>query len=141
MGKATVSQQSAFTLRTILIVEDDEEIGVVLETLLLEEFETDVVLAQNGRQASQMVCNPSIDLILLDYHLPDINGIQLYDFWRHYFGLTDLSVIMISANPPYEELEQRHLLNVKKPFDLDNILEAVERVLTIEQRTAQHRVY
>jgi len=136
-----VQQRNIMAPRTILIVEDDEEIAAVLEALLFEEFGANIILAQTGREASQIVRTQPIDLILLDYHLPDTDGLQLYDSWRYYSSLRDTPIIMTSANPPYEELEKRHLMNITKPFDLEDILQAVQYGLTARQRIARHRVY
>ncbi len=140
MGIA-ISRRKVFAPYTVLIVEDDEDIAATLEALLREEFDANIVLAQTGQEASQIVSTLPLDLILLDYHLPDINGIQLYDFWQDHYDLRSLPIIMTSADPPYKELEKRHLLNVTKPFDLENVLEAVEHALMPRQRTVQRRVY
>ena len=135
-----VEQRGVIAQHTILIVEDDEEVAALLEGLLLEEFGVNIVLAQSGREASRVVYTRPIDLILLDYHLPDTDGLRLYDSWQHYYYLADTPVIMTSAAPPREELEKRHLLNITKPFDLDSILGAVEHALTARQRIARRRV-
>jgi CheY-like chemotaxis protein len=136
-----VRQRNAMAPRTILIVEDDEEIAAILEVLLFEEFGADIILAQSGGEASRVVHTQPIDLILLDYHLPDTDGLQLYDSWQHYYNLADIPVIMTSANPPREELEKRHLMNITKPFNLEDILQAVEHGLMSRQRIARRRVY
>lgn len=136
-----VAQRNVIVQHTILVVEDDEEVAALLEALLLEEFGANIVLAQSGREAWRVVHTQPIDLILLDYQLPDTDGLQLYDSWQHYYDLADIPVIMTSANPPYEELEKRHLLNITKPFDLESILEAVEHALTTGQRIARRRVH
>ena len=72
------------------------------------------------------------DLLILDYRLPSMNGLDLYDHLQEQEGLTDVPTIMISANfsfPP-GELARRHITGIKKPLELDAFLPLIERLLS-----------
>ncbi|SEA35029.1 PAS domain S-box-containing protein [Desulfuromusa kysingii] len=68
---------SALTTRVnTLLVEDNEFNRLLLADILLS-WGHQVVLAENGQQALQLVDHQTFDLILLDVRMPDINGIEV----------------------------------------------------------------
>lgn len=111
--------------RIVLIVDDDEDIGALLATILEEEANCQTIYVCNGYQALEVVQRCQPDLLLLDYHLPDINGLDLYDCLSQLEGLQNVPVLLVSANPPLHELQKRRLPYLKKPFDLDDLLAKV----------------
>ena len=64
---------------TILIVEDDADIGKFLQQLIEEETPYNSAILANGLQALEKAPQIHPCLLLLDYRLPGINGIELYD--------------------------------------------------------------
>lgn len=69
------------------------------------------------------------DLLLLDYHLPGINGIELYDRLHTTKGLEEVPAIMVSARLPRQELASRKIVGMNKPLDLDELLEMIEKLI------------
>ena len=64
------------TLGKILVVDDDEHI----QRLYREELEDEgfeVISALNGREAMELFCKESPDLVTLDILLPDVDGIRI----------------------------------------------------------------
>lgn len=59
--------------RLILVVEDEYDIGDIIEHYLQREGMR-VIRAMNGKQAIEINATQSIDLILLDIKLPELNG-------------------------------------------------------------------
>lgn len=80
--------------RTILIVEDEKSIRDVLK-LNLEMDSYEVLTADNGLKAIELIKNQKVDLILMDVMLPEINGLEA----AHSIKSTrpDLPIIMLSA--------------------------------------------
>nr|BBH90344.1 hypothetical protein KTC_50950 [Thermosporothrix sp. COM3] len=116
--------------KTILLVEDDENIGEVLIQVISEETPYIAILATDGFEALKTVNEIKPDLFILDYHLPHMNGLELYDQLHARHELSHVPAIMISARLPKAELHQRHIQGMHKPLDLDEFLQAIDELLT-----------
>jgi len=115
--------------KTVLIVEDDEAIGEFLVEAIQQETPYQVVLASDGLQALKMLRTLKPDLFILDYGLPGMNGLEFYDTIHAVKALEHLPVLIVSAEATriQKEVKARQLLQLKKPFDLTDLLEAIER--------------
>ena len=125
--------------KTILIVEDDEDLGaLILEALQQESFYTGIhyrtLLAIDGMEALGIIEETFPDLFLLDYYLPRINGLDLYDRMHAIETLSQVPTIFMSANPPLKELRKRNLLSIRKPFNLRELLDTIEQVLAEQKK-------
>ncbi|QBD80989.1 response regulator [Ktedonosporobacter rubrisoli] len=123
------SEAQRSRLKTILIVEDDLDIGEVLTQAILQETPHRAILAADGFTALNIVSKTKPDLFILDYQLPRMNGIELYDQLHKKEELKHIPAMMISARLPQQELRQRQLLGMNKPLDLDDFFNAIERLL------------
>lgn len=114
---------------TILIVEDDLAIGFVLAQVLKEEIGARVLFATDGWQALQMLQVLRPALCLLDYWLPQINGLELVAHLRASRGGERLPIVLMSATLPTEALEAYGLVGLAKPFELEALIELVHALL------------
>jgi CheY-like chemotaxis protein len=70
------NQNPEWSNYTVLIAEDEETNFVYLETALLKT-KINVLRAKNGKEAVEMArINPSIDVILMDIKMPEMNGLE-----------------------------------------------------------------
>ena len=115
--------------KTVLIVEDDEDIGNLLMLAITGETSHLAMLVKDGFQALRWVRTKKPNLFILDYNLPGMNGIQLYEHLHARKDLADVPVVLVSANVPEYEVRSRNLILVRKPFELDELLELVEEVV------------
>ncbi|HET8912242.1 MAG TPA: response regulator [Ktedonobacteraceae bacterium] len=109
----------------ILIVEDNEAIGDMLKLLFEDENTFQCTLARDSMEAIDYFKEIDPDLLLLDYLLPGMNGICLYDHLCKMKNQAMPSAIMISANLPYKDLAQRNISGINKPFDWDLLLSTI----------------
>jgi two-component system response regulator (stage 0 sporulation protein F) len=114
---------------TILIVEDDADIGNFLQQLIEEETPYHTVVIDHGQRALEQA--PAIQpcLLLLDYRLPGINGVELYDRLQHVKELQKVPAIMMSATLPVQELEKRGIYQLRKPMDIGNVIRMITHAL------------
>jgi CheY-like chemotaxis protein len=68
---------SKHPVKTVLVVEDDQDIGEVFVQALSQETSYIPVLATDEEEALAFVQEIQPDLLVLDYHLPHMNGIEL----------------------------------------------------------------
>lgn len=115
--------------KAILVVEDDDEIGsFLLEALSLETPYT-TILASDGYEALKAANTIPPCLCITDYRLPHMDGLELYDRLRARKDLAELPVILISAQLPEEEVKKRQIVGLNKPFELDDLLDTVEKLV------------
>lgn len=116
--------------QTILLVEDDEDISFFMTQVLEQETPYEALHVPDATSALEVVDSVKPDLFILDYRLPDLNGLELSDRLHSIEGLETVPTMMISANTlPRNELQQRHITYLKKPFDLSRLLTEVEKLL------------
>jgi CheY-like chemotaxis protein len=116
----------------ILVVEDDPALGEVVQMALTTLLETPyhVVLATTGVEAMHLVQQVRPCLLLLDYLLPGMNGLELYDHLHAMPSLATVPALLMSANlPDDDEATKRHLTVIHKPFDLYDLVQTIEQRL------------
>ena len=123
---------------TILVVEDEQYITKVLETLLSTDGYR-VITAQNGATARNHVFAHMPDLVLLDLGLPDIDGIRLLQELREQITLP---VIVVSARNMEQDkvaaLDNGADDYITKPFSAPELLARIRAVLR-RRSTADER--
>ncbi len=117
---------------TILIVEDEEDVALLLRyNLEAEGFR--VLSAASGDEAIEQIQQTVPDLILLDWMLPGLSGIELCRRWRSREETARVPIIMITARG--EEAERvRGLATgaddyVVKPFSVPELIARVNALL------------
>ncbi len=132
MDTGNSAQKDPTDVKTVFIVEDDEAIGDLLVQAIEQETSYHAVLASDGFQALKMLRTVKPDLILLDYSLPGMNGLELYDTIHTVKALKHLPVLIVSAETAriQKEIKARQLPQLQKPFDLANLLQAIERLFS-----------
>src|SRR4051794_26869834 len=80
-----------------VLVVDDDRVNRMLLTRSLEQAGHEVLTAENGRQALEMLGIDPPDVVLLDIVMPELDGISVLEQMKADAGLAHLPVIMISA--------------------------------------------
>lgn len=124
-------------LYTLLVVEDDESIGELLVQTIKSETSYAVLLVADAVHALKAVEAFKPSLFILDYHLPGIDGLELHDRLHSIHGLESIpSLMMSSHSPPRQAIRQREITFLKKPFDLADLLDSIERLLAQAHKDA-----
>ena len=124
------SQEDHTPVKTILVVEDDTAIGSFLVEAIKQEAPHQALLAKDGYQALKMVHDLKPSLFLIDYGLPRMNGLELYDQLHATKELEDVPALIISASCPWQEVEKRKIPCMRKPIELDELLQTIEKLIT-----------
>ena len=114
---------------TILVIDDEQLIRWSLRQRL-EQGGYAVLEAEDGEQA-QRLCGAGVDLVLLDYRLPDTDGLELLRRIKH--AHPEMLVVMMTAystiESAVEAIKQGAYHYVNKPFEMDEMLHLVEKAL------------
>ncbi|NBD14021.1 MULTISPECIES: two-component system response regulator [Corallococcus] len=112
----------------VLIVDDEFGIVEAVRDLLSDEgYPTATAL--NGREALERMARERPSMVLLDYMMPMLNGPGVLDAMLKDPSLRDVPVVMMSASPPefWQHLPCAGFL--PKPFDIDQLLAVVHRIV------------
>lgn len=113
----------------ILIVEDDAAIADFLQQLIDEETPYSSMVVSDSLQALEKVQQISPCLFLLDYRLPGLNGVELYDRLQTIEETQGVPAIMMSATLPTKELQKRGIYSLRKPMDIGNVIRMITHAL------------
>ena len=112
----------------ILHVEDESDIRDLARLLVSMEPDFEYSEAQDGRAALDFTDADLPDVVLLDYMMPRLNGLEVLEAWRSSERTKDILVIVVSAVPP-AKLEPVKALGVfdivPKPFDITGLMDTI----------------
>lgn len=116
----------------ILIVDDDVNYVELLQ-ILFEEEGFEVLSAFRGKQALDIMSHEKIDLVLLDYQMPEMDGFEVLDSMNNNRFETKIPVIMLSANYDREIYDSAFKKGVTdfihKPLEWDELRKQVFNLL------------
>jgi CheY-like chemotaxis protein len=121
--------------RTVLVIEDSEVIRRVLR-LILEAEGYRVVESPDGLRAPSLARDHRPDVITLDLSLPDVDGREVLRQLLDDDNIGEVPVVIISAFADYltGSERQRAADVIVKPFDLDDLLQRLERAISRADR-------
>jgi PAS domain S-box-containing protein len=126
---------------TILIVEDDRGFTSLLKRLLRHRKDLTLITAHSGQQAIQCLNDNSIDLVLQDIGLPDMNGYQVMDHIHQKFP--GILVIVITGEVTVESavnaLRRGAYDYLRKPFESTDLVNTVDNALVRIKLERQHQ--
>lgn len=124
----------------ILIADDDPAIRELLTQILSDDY--DVAEAINGEQALEGIQSGKYDLILLDFQLPGMTGIDVLKQLRDRQG--ELPVILVTGHGSPNVAIQASSLGVygfvSKPFDIDYLLQLITHFFEAQRLKDEVRV-
>lgn len=123
------SQGKRAAMKTILITEDDAAIGELLMQVITQETPHRAILVADSTRAFNIIEHIKPDLFLLDYHLPGMNGIDLYDRLHATAGLEHIPAILLTAGVLEHDFRRRKLVGMSKPLELNKLLDLIEELL------------
>jgi DNA-binding NtrC family response regulator len=116
---------------TVLIVDDEPNIRRVLAAVLTRDG-YQVILADGGKDAVKKAKNePVLDVLITDFLMPDMNGLETLEAVRKYHG--GVRALFISGHGTVRSAVEAMRLGafdyITKPFDVEQVRETVKRAL------------
>ena len=113
--------------RRVLLVEDDDSIREMVG-LSLQDAGYTVLDARDGQLAIELVKGAPADVVLVDLRMPLMDG---FEFMRRYAeagGRAPIIVLSAARDVDFTRHEVKAAAIIEKPFDLNDLLDTVERV-------------
>ncbi len=122
--------------KNILIIDDTVSNIDTLVELLDEKYE--IFAATNSQDASELLEEEKIDLVLLDIVMPDVDGFEICRRLKNNSKTENIPVIFITANSDEESIEKAYELGgvdyITKPFRTREVLSRINTHLLIAQQ-------
>lgn len=117
----------------VILVVDDSTTNIVLLEAILDEKGYQIETALNVKEAFAVIAKQTPDLILLDLLMPKISGFDFLDQLRSNENTKNTPVIVVSALTDEDNISKIMEMGavdfVKKPIDLQYLVERVDKVL------------
>jgi two-component system chemotaxis response regulator CheY len=119
-------------MRTILLVEDFEDLSNTL-ALRLNTAGFEVIQAFDGVNGLEKLGKVEADLMILDLHLPRLNGWKLLEVMRSNGQLREVPVLLLTGDPDPDLVEKARQWGVRdvlrKPVRQRKVVRAVKDIL------------
>ncbi len=120
----------------ILIVEDNKTNQLLL-SMLLDDFDLDYTIANDGLEAIEKLQNNKFDLVLMDENMPNMNGIEATKAIREMPEIKDIPIIAVTANALDGDRERFIDAGMDdylaKPIEVDKLEVILKKFLTKEK--------
>lgn len=121
----------------ILIVEDEQDLCEVIETILIQK-DVDVTTANDGAQAVELLQNNDFDLVLSDFKMPKMTGIQVFEWTKEHKPTPFVLMTGYSDISSAEDAKSIGLSGfLPKPFNFDSLNELVDNLMADKYVTAE----
>ncbi len=118
---------------SILVVDDREANVSLLEQILREEGFARVTTTTNSREVCSLHLKNRYDLILLDLHMPGMDGFEVMDALKEIESNSYLPVIVLTAQPALKIRALRAGARdfISKPFELVEVTTRIHNMLEV----------
>ena len=121
------------TPKKVLIVDDDPSLLRQLRFRLEKRDQLSVVVAESGESGLEQTASNDFDLIILDWMLPDMQGIDVLTELKNGKDTKDIPVLMLTGRNKLGEVEEAFSRGadgyLTKPFELGKLGSKVKEML------------
>lgn len=144
----TPSHSTAKSLDSIsgnrLLVVEDNEVNQLLAKELLEREGFEVVIVNNGAEAIDILEHQSFGGILMDIHMPVMDGYEATRLIRSQAKYKDLPIIAMTANAMVSDREDAEAAgmndHVSKPIMTEHLFSVLRRWLPVVEKSVKQHI-
>ncbi len=119
--------------KRILLVDDEPDFVETVE-FFLSGSDYQVFVAKNGKEALEQVNKKKPDLILLDFMMPEMDGLEACRRLKNDPETNSIPIIMLTAKGRKEDVVDALAAGVNsymvKPFKLPDLVKRIEQILS-----------
>ena len=120
--------------RTVLVIDDNEDTLELMSDALCDDA-LRVLCAHSGTDAISLLMSESVDLVLLDLMMPDMNGFAVLEVMRFVPRLMQIPVLVCTAQTGRHDTERARELGAAgvlfKPLSPTDVRQQVEQQLAV----------
>ena len=117
-----------------LIVDDSSTMRRIIINTLNKLGHQDFVEAANGREGIERLAVGGVDMIITDWNMPEMNGIDFIKAVRSTTNAKDVPVLMVTTNAAEDDIKEALRAGVNnyvvKPFDVPTLQAKVQQLVT-----------
>jgi len=127
------SLESLYEYKRVLIADNSTAMRKTIKNSLNELGFTDYVEAEDGHAALREVGEDPVDLIISDWNMPKMTGLELLKVIRGHGNLKEIPFLMITSEGDYSKITEAVKVGVSqyivKPFEPEQLQEVVKQIL------------
>jgi two-component system chemotaxis response regulator CheY len=116
-----------------LVVDDSSTMRRIIINTLNKVGYTDCAEAANGREGVERLATTTVDMVITDWNMPEMSGIEFIRSVRANAATKDLPVLMVTTNAAKDDIVEALRAGVSsyvvKPFTPETIKEKIEAML------------
>lgn len=120
----------------VILIVDNEPLNQKNLSDIVEQLDYNIILANSGKEALNILGNNKIDLIILDFMLLDMSGDQLCNKIRQEYSMAELPILILTASGRTTDLMNafNHGVNdfQKKPIDSEELRSRIQSLLLMK---------
>ncbi|MBT4504092.1 MAG: response regulator, partial [Gemmatimonadetes bacterium] len=132
-----MTQKAVAQLKESILIVDDTLANLRLLTDMLRAADYDVRSVRSGPHALEIACTSSIDLVLLDINMPEMDGYEVCRRLKADESTRDIPVIFLSALSEAMDKVEAFAVGgadyIAKPFQLEEVLARIQNQLTVKR--------
>jgi two-component system chemotaxis response regulator CheY len=117
----------------ILVVDDSSTMRRIIINTLTKLGYSDIIEASNGREGVDRLATNAVDLVITDWNMPEMSGIEFIRNIRATDATKGIPVLMVTTNAAKDDIVEALHAGVNnyvvKPFTPDTIKEKIEAVV------------
>ena len=139
MALEQVNFNTINTRQEKVLVVDDNEINRILLEKMLSKCSFQLDFCENGKEALDKVLNKDFDVVLMDIHMPVMNGLEAVQAIRKledpYFK--ELPIIALTASVLSNDIEEIYKTGFNeyqsKPFKIEELIDKISKFIPVKQ--------
>ena len=125
-----------YTNKSVLVAEDHPDGRKLVVRLLDKLGVTNVVAVANGQEAQEQLQGQAFDMLLADWHMPEMDGIELLKSVKTDLSLKAMKVLMVTADDDQKHIREAILAGADgylvKPVTQERLQQKLEDIFKDE---------
>ena len=124
-----------------LIIDDSVTMRRIIANILVRIGYPEVVHAANGREALERLATEPVDVVITDWYMPEMNGLDFVKILRTTPATSHLPIMIVTANAASDDIQHALELGVKgyilKPFTVETMKDKIDALVAQLPQDAQ----